>query len=139
MRPAALLLRVTQPMKVKDRTTIIAMVAALFCLIAASAAAGIKRSAFVDGSKLAEACGDGTAFDVGLCHGYVFGIVDSAENAGFAKGRRMWCWPDDLSFEQAMDQSVEAVKLYLRDHPGSRQFTGHSLVAAALQEKFPCN
>lgn len=123
----------------KHRATIIVMVAALFCLVAAPAVPGMKRSAFLDGSKLAEACGDGTAFDVGLCHGYVFGIVDSAENSGFAKGPRMWCWPDDLSSEQAMDRSVEAVKLYLHDHPGNRQFTGNSLVTAALKEKFPCN
>jgi hypothetical protein len=113
---------------------------ALSCLLGVAAAArGIKESAFVGGNKLDEACGDGTAFDAGFCYGYVFGIVDSAESSQFAKGPRVWCWPDDLSLDQAMDQSVEVVKLYLQHHPENRQFTGDSLVAAALKEKFPCN
>ena len=121
------------------RATIIVVAVALSCLVGVAPAAAAIKSALIDGNKLDEACGDGTAFDAGLCYGYVFGIVDSAESSQFAKGPRMWCWPDDLSLDQAKDQSVEAVKLYLHDHPENRQFTGDSLVAAALKEKFPCN
>ena len=110
---------------------------ALSCLgVVGPAAAG---SAFVDGTKLDEACDGKTAFDAGLCYGYVFGVADLAESTQFVKGQRMWCWPDKLLVDQAMDQSVKAVKLYLRDHPENRHVTGDSLVAAALKEKFPCN
>jgi hypothetical protein len=116
------------------------VVATLSCLVVAGPAfAEIKRPAFFDGTKLDEACADkGTAFDVGLCFGYVFGVAD-AESIQFVKGQRMWCWPDELTVDQAMDQSVNAVKLYLRDHPEARHLSAASLVAAALKEKFPCH
>jgi hypothetical protein len=113
---------------------------ALSCLVVVGlAAAEAKRPTFFDGTKLVEACGDGTAFDAGLCYGYVFGAADSAESIQFVKGQRMWCWPNELTLDQAKDQSINAVKLYLRDHPETRRLSAASLVAAALKEKFPCN
>jgi hypothetical protein len=118
----------------------IAVAVVLSCLVVIEpAAAREKRLAFVDGTKLDEACGDGTAFDASFCYGYVFGVADSAESTQSVKGQRMWCWPDELRVDEAMDQSVKAVQLYLRDHPENRHFAGNFLVAAALKEKFPCN
>jgi hypothetical protein len=126
-------------MKMMHRAMTVVAVALACLVVVEPAAAEIQRPAFFDRTKLDEACGDGTAFDAGLCYGYVFGVADSAETVQFVNGQRMWCWPNELTVDQAMDQSVSAVKLYLRDHRENRHLSGASLVAAALKEKFPCN
>lgn len=126
-------------MKMMHREMTVVAVALSCLVVVGPTSAEIKRPAFFDGTKLDEACGDGTAFDAGLCYGYVFGAADLAESIQFAKGERMWCWPNELTVDQAKDQSIKAVKLYLRDHPEMRRLSAASLVAAALKEKFPCD
>jgi hypothetical protein len=113
---------------------------ALSCFVAAEAtAAGLKRPSFFDGAKLGEACNVSTGFDAGLCFGYVFGVADLLETHQFVKGQRIWCWPDELTMDQAMDESVGAVQRYLRDHPETSDWSGSAVVWEALKEKFPCS
>jgi hypothetical protein len=112
----------------------------LSCLVAARpTAAEIKRPAFFDGNKLGRACSDQeTPVDAGVCFGYIFGAMDFAESVAVANGQRNWCFPDDMSSSEVMNQSAAAVQLYLRDHPEDREWTGAALLSAALKEKFPC-
>jgi hypothetical protein len=46
-----------------------------------------------------------------------------------------FCLPANVTVGQMQD----VVENYLREHPENRHFTAASLIADALQRKFPCN
>ena len=64
-----------------------------------------------------------------VCRGYIAGVADMLGYLGTI------CYPTGL----IMDQSVDIVIAYLRDHPEKRQLPASDLVGASLKEKFPCN
>jgi hypothetical protein len=105
---------------------------ALFCLAVVDA-----NASSIDGNVLFEHCKD---YDLsksnwfgGACAGYVLGARDA-----FDETTKPFCVPEG-PYGDIAEQSVETVKLYLRDHPETRHLSAPSLVAAALKEKFPCN
>jgi len=52
-----------------------------------------------------------------------------------AKQIKYYCVPPNVENGQVID----VVKVYLRDHPETRQYSAPTLVMLALKEKFPCN
>jgi hypothetical protein len=119
-------------MKGTTRATIMVALA-VFCL----AAAGVANTTYIDGNILFEHCKDyevGRSDDwfSGACVGYVLGAEDA-----FDKTTKPFCVPEGPPAE-ITEQAVETVKLYLRDHPGTRHLPASSLIVAALKERFPC-
>jgi Ssp1 endopeptidase immunity protein Rap1a len=70
-----------------------------------------------------------------LCTSYVLGAGETFQVLQVAKQVRFYCIPDKVQNGQAID----VVKLYLRDHPETRQYSAPTLIMLALKEKFPCN
>jgi hypothetical protein len=104
---------------------------ALSCLLVG----GADAASYFDGDKLFDECQ--VPFDprgaglesVGLCEGYVLGVVDTLAERD----------PICLSEGVRASQVVDVVKLWLRDHPEKRHLAASDLVTTALKEKFPCN
>ena len=120
-------------MKVTPRsTTMVAL--ALFCLEFAEA-----NATYIDGNILFEHCKDfghgrGTSnWFSGACVGYVLGTKDA-----FDETTKPFCFPEG-PISHTAEQLVETVRLYLRNHPETRNLSASSLVATALKEKFSCN
>ena len=90
---------------------------------------------FEDGNKLWSSCGSNNPSESGFCRGYVAGIADAldSEKQG-AMGFRV-CIRNGVTVPQVSD----LVKLWLQNHPQSRDFEAAGIVAAALQEAFPCS
>ena len=118
-------------MKVTPRSTMM-IALALFCLAVAEA-----NATYIDGNILFEHCKDyergKSNWFSGACVGYVLGAKDA-----FDETAKPFCVPEGPNPHIA-EQMVETVKLYLRDHPETRNLSASSLVATALKEKFPCN
>jgi len=118
-------------MKETIRSTVMVALTS-FCL-----AVGEANAAYIDGNILFEHCKDFESsksdWFSGACAGYVLGARDT-----FDETTKPFCVPEG-PYGDIAGQSVETVKLYLRDHPETRHLSASSLVAAALKEKFPCN
>ena len=100
--------------------------------------AGEGRADYLNGQKLYDSCKDE---DLALyCIGYIVGVYDAGEVLDPASDKRRWvdgwtaCVPDGV----LAGQLVEVVKKWLREHPAEWHYEADSLVAAALQEAFPC-
>ena len=77
--------------------------------------------------------------DAGSFVGYIQGLIDlhtdlSDPEIGIIKNR-VFCLPDSAKLDHAFDVVIR----YLEAHPEKHDFTGSSLVAAALWEAFPCD
>jgi hypothetical protein len=64
-----------------------------------------------------------------LCSGYILGVADVLQL------QRRICRPES---DIATLQTVEIVRMYIRDHPESWSEHGVALVALALLAAFPC-
>ena len=115
------------------RTILVA--ATLSCIFA-----GRAEAQWTDGNALSESCEywsrtieshSVNAHKGGYCGGYVTGVADALDGSHF-------CVPGGPSGVQ-QGQMVDVVKLYLRDHPETRNRGAANLIVAALKEKFPCN
>ena len=102
---------------------------ALACLPAAAQGAG----GFYTGNDLWSHCSGKTAFDTGLCMGYVMGIADFMGTGIAIPGLRA-CIPSSVTAGQAQD----VVKRYLEQHPEQLYYTAASIAIDALEEAFPC-
>jgi hypothetical protein len=69
---------------------------------------------------------DGT--ELGYCAGYVAGIADALVRTGHA------CVPAEVTVQQAVD----VVMTYLRNHPEQRQYPAWYVGRTALGLRFPC-
>jgi hypothetical protein len=76
---------------------------------------------------------DDKLWAAGSCRGYVSGVVDALlESTGGA------CVPYGQT-GVTINQLVEVVKLYLKEHPEKRHLPASDLVIASMKDKFPCN
>jgi Rap1a immunity proteins len=115
------------------RTILVAV--ALCWFISETANAGTY---FNDGNQLFDKCKDhehspqyyDKALSTSACRQYVLGVVDALRDAG------TFCIPDH---SVQLNQLVDVVTPYLRDHSEKRHLPASDLVTAALKEKFPCN
>jgi hypothetical protein len=111
----------------------IAVAAILSCLLVREAEAG-----FTSGNDLWDACQADETKDpmrATFCTAYIVGAGETFQALHVANQATYYCIPDNVQNGQAID----VVKLYLRDHPETRQYSAPTLVMLALKEKFPCN
>ena len=66
---------------------------------------------------------------------YMLGAGETFQVLQVANQVRFYCVPPKVENGQVID----VVKLYLRDHPESRDYSSPTLIMLALKEKFPCN
>ena len=106
--------------------------AAALLLGAAPAAAGSNLT----GNDLLERCSASASANPiqwGVCLGYVMAIADALGQGRPLNGVRA-CPPPDATSGQMMD----VVRQWLERNPARRHLGGAPLVAAALQQAFPC-
>jgi hypothetical protein len=92
--------------------------------------------AVTTGYDLLESCSEAetdTAFESGVCNGYVGAIADVMINYPFFGLQA--CFPVDVTRGQLVRVSTE----FLREHPGVLHLTAYNNVASALLLAFPCN
>jgi hypothetical protein len=92
----------------------------------------IGLAAYTDGNQLyrwllEDKKESGSAFESGLFHGYVAGVVDAGANKWF-------CISPGVNRRQMSD----IVKNGLENDPGSRHLEAHLLVIFYLARAFPC-
>lgn len=85
--------------------------------------------AFADGNRIYNSCGGTDGMELSYCAGYVAAMSDALVATGHA------CMPADVTVQQAVD----VVMKYLRDHPEQRQYPAWYLGRTALSLRFPCN
>jgi hypothetical protein len=107
----------------------IATAVALGCLPAAAQ----DVPSFYSGNLLWSHCTSNSAYEVGLCRGYVAGIADVMALGTAIFGFRA-CLPQHVT----TDQTQDVVKRLLEQHPEGRHYTAASLAAQALALAFPC-
>lgn len=97
--------------------------------------AGQADAKFLDRDTLSAWCLSEDAGDQEACLGYIIGVADvlTADPERNAGATRELCLPG-----MDADMAVEAVRRYLRAHPGAGGDPGADLVATALSEAFPC-
>ena len=104
----------------------------LSCLLASAA-----KADFTSGNELCDACAADEQKEpvkAIFCTSYIVGVGDTFQALQVAGRLTYYCIPDKVTNGQAID----VVKLYLRDHPETRQYHAPALVMLALKEKFPC-
>jgi hypothetical protein len=69
----------------------------------------------------------------GTCMGYLTAVMDALAGGGNVNGYRA-CIPPTAD----MNQIVDIVKSFIRNHPEKRHFLAVGLVAASFSEAFPC-
>src|SRR6476620_2095156 len=111
----------------------IAVAAILSCLSVREA-----KSDFTSGDQLWDACAADEQKEpvkAIFCTTYILGAGETFQVLQVANQVRFYCVPPKVENGQVID----VVKLYLRDHPESRQYSSPTLIMLALKEKFPCN
>lgn len=118
--------------------------AGMLVLVAGMMAGGSGSgwATFYDGNTLLKKCaldpGSVDLSNLSICLGYVAAISDALQ--GMISGRRNTiggrsaCVPSNVTIGQSVDVTVK----FLQVHPDLRHFSANSLVAAALEEAFPC-
>ena len=112
-------------MRAASKTTYptILVAVALTCLAQEAVAA---RSFFYQGNDLYAWC-QGQNKD--RCAAYIMGAIDARSKDG------TFCLGQNILVEQI----VENIWVYLRDHPETRDKNAAIIIETALTEKFPCN
>jgi hypothetical protein len=111
---------------------ILGLAAALLALAATPAAAGSN----LNGNDLLDRCSASASenpIQWGVCLGYVAAIADALGQGRPIHGVRA-CPAADVTSGQMMD----VVRQWLERNPARRHLAGSVLVAAALQQAFPC-
>jgi len=106
---------------------------AVLLLLVGHVEAAESRS-FQDGNEVLAQC-DANVSDV--CIGYVEGIADAISLAR-SRGQTIGGWTARIPLPVTAGQMRDVAKDYLRRHPGMRQLGAAGLIAAALQETYPC-
>lgn len=76
-----------------------------------------------------------TAKNVGMCSGFIAGVLDTTEGYASIKAiHKPYCLPPQVKFEQL----VKVVMKNLQDNPANLHEPGEILVKAAMANAFPC-
>ena len=116
----------------RGRNAIVGLAAVLPLLAAAPAGAGTNLT----GNDLLERCSASASANPiqwGVCLGYVMAVADLLGQGRPIAGARA-CIATDVTSGQLMD----VVRQWLERNPARRHIAGAALVAAALQQAFPC-
>ena len=92
-------------------------------------------ASFQTGNSLLDACVSTQSYPAAICLNYISGVADAA-SALYPAAYLGWrfCIPNTAT----LGQLKEVVTRWLIENPGERHYTGNSLVAHALSERFPC-
>ncbi len=92
---------------------------------------GFSQSAgtFADGNRVYTLCSSTDGMELNYCAGYVAGMTDGVVRTGHA------CVPAEVTVQQAVDVVIK----YLRDHAEQRQYPAWFAGRTALELRFPCN
>ena len=110
----------------------IAVGAILSCVLVREA-----KADFTSGNELWDACSADAQKEPEkaiFCTSYILGAGETFQVLQVAN-QVSYCVPPKVENGQVID----VVKLYLKDHPESRQYSSPTLIMLALKEKFPCN
>src|SRR6476659_277583 len=91
---------------------------------------------FTSGNQLLDACAADEQKEpvkAIFCTTYILGAGETFQVLQVANQVRFYCVPPKVENGQVID----VVKLYLREHPESRQYSSPTLIMLALKEKFP--
>ena len=96
-----------------------------------------SQASFNDGRTLLRECESDSAAMYNACAGYIIGIHDYQDALIFSSllDEPYFCAPDSAKISQL----VKVVTKYLNEHPEKLHLAAGGLVAAALQEPFPCS
>ena len=90
-------------------------------------------AAFTSGNDLLGFCTSTEASEVGVCVGYVAGVVGSLEAGSIVAGRQA-CIPNAVAAEVPADVAIS----YIRTNVAYRHLSAAVLVATALSRAYPC-
>jgi Rap1a immunity proteins len=92
-------------------------------------------ASFMSGDALYSICTDNDVGAYAQCIGYLEGVTDAMSH-----GETIFGWRSCVSVNRPIspNQIRDVIVRYLYDNPAKRQYTGASLIGAALQESFPC-
>ena len=111
----------------------IAVAAMLSCLLLRE-----SKADFTSGNLLWDACAADEQKEpvkAIFCTSYILGAGETFQALHLANQVTFYCVPPKVENGQVID----VVRLYLRDHPETRQRSAPTLIMLALKEKFPCN
>ena len=112
------------------------LILALAMVVMVSPAWGVN---FKNGNALYKECTADKSSDTYFqqqvfCAAYIAGIIDATDGVDRGVGSFKFCMPLEADLRQARD----VVVAWLKVHPENRHFGASDLVAAALQEAWPC-
>lgn len=103
------------------------------CAVLGATAAQSAEPGFLDGKSLWRMCpNDATEAQKTMCGLYVAGVVDEL------RARHVLETIDVCLSDASPHRATEAVRTYLRTHPGRLSYPAASLVEAAMVLSFPC-
>jgi hypothetical protein len=117
------------------RISILFFIALIFSLPASAERPDTSpfRPGFESGNELFRHCNSNNGGDMGICIGYIQGVVDELESIN-AMGKHPHCTPLGAEASQARDIAVN----YLSDHPEMRDLSASALVTTAIMQAWKC-
>lgn len=95
-----------------------------------------QSSTWLNGNDLWEYCGSDSASPSSLaCMDYVMGVADAMTAHHEGVNGFHACFRATMT----RGQIIDVVKRWLQNHPENRSYTAAGIVAAALQQSFPCS
>lgn len=115
------------------------LAAALLALSLAAGPAVASHKGHMKADQLYRLCtqnigSGGSRLEAGECLGYIVGIADSFDCEEVSHGHR---WNSDGANDSQMTMVVTVLQ-YLDEHPPAMNEDAHRVVAAALENAFPC-
>src|SRR5208283_2095348 len=110
----------------------------ILCACSARPARAQSIEQFISGNDLYGACSNPAQGFQNSCTGYIVGATDAFIQAGIISpspnGNSKICIGTNIAIEQVVD----VTKIYLEQHPATRQYSAASEVEVALGSSFPC-
>ncbi len=108
----------------------------LLCAVLVVGMAGPAGAAnvFLDGNQLLAHCQNASSVQKAVCFGYVQGVADALNYKNPVDTFHACITTPGVTVQRVTDIAVA----WLEANPSKRHHAAHGLVAAALQEAFPC-
>ena len=104
-------------------------------MFAVAAAAPSHANSFMTGNELYTRCQSTLRENIDICSAYIGGVVDGQNVITSTLSiNGVFCEPEGVTVQQLMD----VVARWLRQHPEKRHYTAASLTLEALDDAFPC-
>lgn len=74
------------------------------------------------------------ALDIGMCMGYVTGVMETGSHMQSAGAKATYCMPDEVEIQQL----ARIVVKYLEEHPADLHYKAAAAVLFSFIDAFPC-